>query len=145
MKNRPASIKIVYWMQWIGLSFYGALILLFGSFFISGGSVWESVKDGLLGNALGIRAQEFNAEHFGMLVGRMIIPIGLLLISLWSIKKYMFKTLLAAIIIHILFSIAQPLKLLLLVVTLILVLLKSSRNDLQEIYSYRHETSTQSS
>lgn len=145
MKNRPTSVKIVYWMQWTGLSIYGVLIILFGSFFISGGSSWESFKDGLLGSALGIHAQEFNAEYFGILVGRMFIPICLLLISLWSIKKYMFKTLVASTIIHMLFSIAQPLKLLLMVVTLILVLIKSSRKDLQEIYSYSHETSTQSS
>ncbi|WP_028545895.1 hypothetical protein [Paenibacillus taiwanensis] len=143
MTYRPMSIKVVFWIQIIGLAYYGAYILLAGSFFIPGGSVWEGFKDGFLGSRLGISASEFNEAHFGKLIGSIFIPVCLVILSLYSIKNQWFKTIVTSTIFHLVLTIStQPLSVVPLIITLILILTNSSRRHLRAQYSYEHEASS---
>jgi len=134
--KRPVSVKIIFWVMAIRLILGIATIVFVGMFFNSGGAAWESFKDGFLESALGIKASEFTAEQYGRFIGTMIIPLGLIVLSLVSIKNQMFKTLLVSVIIQLLLGLSQPLQLLLLIAMLILMLTKSSRDYLKGLPAY---------
>ncbi|WP_232699690.1 hypothetical protein [Brevibacillus daliensis] len=134
MMKRPMGVKIVFWVMAVRLMLAAVLILLFSSFFIPGGEIWESFKDGALGAALGIDASEYSAEYYGHLIGIFIIPVSLMLLSLFCIKKQMFKTLIVSILLQIIISLTQPFQLIISIVMLVLVLLKSSRDYLNGRY-----------
>jgi hypothetical protein len=125
--TKPTSVKIISWLLYIKFTVLILFVVMGITLFFPGGEEWESFKREFLVNSIGISESEYSSFYFGNLLGVVITPLSLTIISLIALSRKMYKTCLIFIIFQLILSITAPLHLFLMVVILISALLGSTR------------------
>lgn len=126
--NIPTSVKVIKGIMYFKLIFMTLFLVLCLLSLIPGSESWESFKDDYIENLFGIKADEYSYSSFAILIALTVIPLLLTTMSLNSIKKKTYKTLMIVVIIQLLLSFSNPFHLLLMIIVLILLLLRRTKN-----------------